>query len=76
MARRTNGVLKYVKATLEVAFPEGEVYCAYCPAYQRNRCLQLGLPMSPDYAWMGVLPGCPLKFEEENDGKIQTTDPC
>ena len=41
-----NGVLRYIKATVEIPFPEGKMCCNLCPlleTYSRNQCRRTGL---------------------------------
>lgn len=72
MARR-NGVLKYVKATLDIYFPDGEVYCWSCPLLHRGRqmCMRSGEIIENV---RGVGNYCELKFEEVNDESIPITE--
>lgn len=67
-----NGVRWYTTATaaVKVAFPEGEVYCRWCPhckpetALERFRCHLTGkMIYNPSY--MGLPDGCPLVIDKE-----------
>lgn len=61
----SNGVTKYVKATVEVFFEPDHVACAYCPllqTYSRNQCMRTG-EFIIDTKTVGLW--CPLNLEEE-----------
>ena len=64
------GVSRYVKATLELGFPDGECFCWHCPLLHHGRqiCLKSG-EIIEDVRSLGKY--CELVFhveEEENDG--------
>ena len=60
------GVSRYVKATLEISFPEGEIRCWNCPLLHRGRqmCMKTG-EIIEDVRELGHY--CELVFEVEND---------
>ena len=68
-----NGVLKYVMATLDIYFPEGEVYCWSSTLLHRGRqmCMRSGEIIENV---RGVGNYCELRFEEVNDESIQTSE--
>ncbi len=64
-----NGVTKYVKATVEIAFEPDHVACAYCPmleTYSRNQCRRTGEYIVDTRYTVGSW--CPLQIlEDENE---------
>ena len=57
--------LHYVKADVEIFFPEGHIACRYCPlleTYAREQCRRTGEYIL-DHNTIGHF--CPLKLEEE-----------
>ena len=58
-----NGVTKYLKATVEIFFPEGIARCATCPmleTYARKQCRRTGEYILDD-RFTGMW--CPLDIE-------------
>lgn len=69
-----NGVLEYTRARVDINFVKGHEVCQYCPllqTYSRNQCMRTG-ELIVDTRGRGAW--CPLEFEEENNGEIQTAD--
>lgn len=64
-----NAVTSYTRAEVEIFFPDGHVCCDLCPlleTYARKQCRRTG-----EYILDSRITGlfCPLRFEEEQDGK-------
>ena len=60
-----NGVARYIRATVDIYFPEGEMSCKLCPlleTYSRNQCRRTGEYLL-DTCGTGAY--CPLKILEE-----------
>ena len=63
----SDGCTNYIKTTVEIFFPEGQVGCRYCPlleTYSRNQCRRTG-EYIVDTRFVGRW--CPL-IEEGEDG--------
>lgn len=64
-----NAVNYYTRAEVEIFFPKEHVCCNLCPlldTYARKQCRRTGEYIL-DSRYTGMR--CPLKFEEEQDGK-------
>lgn len=67
MKQFVNGVSYYTKATAQVAFPEDDICCHWCPFLQsdykldRERCGKTGEVLIAPKFEIGYM--CPLKFE-------------
>lgn len=60
-----DGVTKYLKATVDIFFPEGIARCSTCPmleTYARKQCRRTGEYIVDD-RFVGMY--CPLDFEME-----------
>ena len=66
------GVRYYTLATLEIPFPEDQIYCWNCPLLHRGRqmCMASGETIE-DVRKTGQY--CGLKFEVNENGEVQTT---
>lgn len=63
-----NGCVKYIKATVEINFPDGHLCCDLCPlmeTYARKQCRRTGEYLLDTRVTVGY--DCPLKFEKENE---------
>lgn len=63
-----NGCLNYIKATVEINFPDGHLCCDLCPlmeTYARKQCRRTGEYLLDTRVTVGY--DCPLKFEKENE---------
>lgn len=61
-----NSCLRYVKATVDINFPEGHVSCSVCPlleTYSRLQCRRTGEYLL-DSKGTGFY--CPLELEDED----------
>lgn len=64
-----NAVTSYTHAKVDIFFQEGHVCCDLCPlleTYARKQCRRTGEYIL-DSRYTGMI--CPLRFEEEQDGK-------
>lgn len=64
---KSEGVVKYVKTTLDVYFPDGHFCCALCPCletYSRLQCRRTGEYLL-DSKGRGFY--CPLMLDDEDD---------
>lgn len=62
-----SGVARYIRATVDIYFPEGEMSYKLCPlleTYSRNQCRRTGEYLL-DTRGTGAY--CPLKILEEED---------
>lgn len=60
-----NGVTHYIKASVDIFFPDGHVCCELCPileTYARKQCRRTGEYLLDT---KGIGYECPLRFEEE-----------
>lgn len=67
-----DGVTKYLKATVDIFFPEGIARCSTCPmleTYARKQCRRTGEYITDD-RFVGMY--CPLDFEMEEDEGTNT----
>ena len=70
-----NGVLRYIKATATIYFPDGHICCDLCPlleTYARKQCRRTGEYLV-DTRTIGY--ECPLNFEEETNGEDRFKSP-
>ena len=75
MERTEHGVTNYVTGTVElkINFPNGKVCCDFCPGLNPHttrvfRCMYLGgQAFASADAQYGVLPNCPIKFDERKE---------
>lgn len=66
-----NGI---TQARATIYFPKTEEQCKLCPllqTYSRNQCMLTG-ELIADTRYRGY--HCPLEFEEETNGEIQTAE--
>lgn len=66
-----NGVYQYVKASVEINFPDGHVCCDLCPlmeTYARKQCRRTGEYLLDTRVTVGW--ECPLKFNKEGINEI------
>ena len=62
-----NGVARYIRATVDIYFPEGEMACKLCPlleTYSRNQCRRTGEYLM-DTRIIGA--HCPLEIIDEEE---------
>ena len=76
----SQGVRWYSKGrvTLAVYFPEDQVkcsecrqFCRYAEAYKRYTCLALPSQNESLKPFAGILPNCPIVFEETNKEEVE-----
>jgi len=70
-----NGVTHYIKASVDIFFPDGHVCCELCPileTYARKQCRRTGEYLLDT---RGIGYECPLQFEEEQASEDHSKSP-